>query len=145
MLQPKYSFDPAVDKHIEKCLGKKWFKKSNYQRGPTVVFLEHWEYPSEVEFTIKQKSGSIRVSYGKPKDPKHNELSDYVPKLLAILKSCIRRGSRSTRRKQRGGQVTYTPLEGRAIGDPDAIPTVASETYYKKDGYSDFPASNNDS
>jgi len=145
MVLTKYTFDPAVDKHIEKCLGKKWFKKSNYQRGPTVIFLEHWEYPCEVEFTINQKSGSIKVSYGKPKDPKHNELSKHVPKLFAILKSCVIRAKRLTRKKQRGGQVTYTPLEGRAIGDVDAVPRVGSESSYKKDGYSDFPASNDES
>ena len=140
MTPPKYTFDPAVDKHVEKCLGKKWFKKSNYKRGPTVIFLKHWEHPSEVEFTIQQGSKKIKVTYGNPKGPKYNELSEHVPKLLAILRSCVRRAKHSTRKKQRGGQVVYTPLEGRPIGDPDAIPTVASESYYKKDGFTDFPA-----
>jgi len=53
-----------------------------------------------------------------------------------------RRRTKRTRRsrRQRGGQVAYTPLEGRAIGDPDAIPTVASIDKFKEDGYADFPA-----
>ena len=142
MVLTKYMFDPAVDKHIEKCLGKKWFKKSNYQRGPTVIFLEHWDHPSEVEFTIQQKSGSIKVTYAKPNDPRYNELSKYVPKLLTVLRSCVLRAGnrRRTRKKQRGGQVSYTPLEGRAIGDVDAVPRIASESYFKKDGFTDFPA-----
>ena len=133
MVQSKYVFDKAVDKHIEKFLGKKWLKKNNYHRAAATVSLGH---SCKVEFTIQQKTGKINVEYAK----KENDLSDHVPELLRILKSCVRVSRRSaTRRRQRGGQVVYTPLEGRRIGEPDAIPTVASEKDYKKDGFTEYP------
>jgi hypothetical protein len=70
-----------------------------------------------------------------------NYLNAGIVKPSPINKNHLK-GGRKTRRKrrQRGGQVVYTPLEGRIISDPDAIPTVASLDKYKEDGYADYPA-----